>query len=100
MAEYTVAAEMRGAYNKTLVAATADTVTFANDLRTVEVVSNGTADIFVTVDGSTPTVAGANTYILPAGAISVREMPSALGGVTVVKLISSGTPTYSVAGLG
>lgn len=98
MSAYTVAASERGAHAKTLVAATVDTVTFSRDCDTVEILSHdGAGAIYFTVDGTTPTVAGANTLVIPAaaGALEV-EVPTA--GNTVVKLISSGTPTYSVTG--
>lgn len=97
MASYSVSASEHGAYAKTLVASTVDTVTFDKDVDTVEVVSDGSAAIYVTVDGSTPTVAGAATYELPADAIAVRRIVVPTSGDTVVKLISSGTPVYSVA---
>lgn len=97
MASYTVAADLHGAYAKTLVANTVDTVTFTDDIDRVEVTSNGAAAVYVTVDGSTPTVAGAGTFELPAGAASVREIAVPTAGGTVVKLISAGTPVYSVA---
>lgn len=96
MPSYTVAAEKNGAHAKTLVAATVDTVTFTGDVDDVEIVSHdGAAAIYVTVDGSTPTVAGEGTRVLPAaiGALVTRAPGS---GNTVVKLISAGTPTYSV----
>lgn len=97
MASYTVAADLHGAYAKTLVANTVDTVTFTDDIDRVEVTSNGAAAVYVTVDGSTPTVAGAGTFELPAGAASVRVIAVPTAGGTVVKLISAGTPVYSVA---
>lgn len=103
MASYSVGAGSIGAYDKTLVASTVDTVTFADDLDRVEIRSDGIASISVTVDGSTPTVAGAGTYKIPATAsatagktssVTTIEVPTA--GGTVVKLISSGTPMYDV----
>jgi hypothetical protein len=97
VASYTVAADLHGAYAKTLVANTVDTVTFTDDIDRVEVTSNGAAAVYVTVDGTTPTVAGAGTFELPAGAASVREIAVPTAGGTVVKLISAGTPVYSVA---
>lgn len=102
MASYTLAAGDHGAYRKTLTASTVDTVTFPADLEMVEVIGDGSADIFVTVDGTTPTVDGATTFIVPAGAVGVRRIATnwenrkAAAG-TAVKLISSGTPVYSVA---
>lgn len=79
----------------TLTASTVSTVTLDVDYNSVEVVNvNGTAAVYFTVDGSTPTVKGAGTIVLPA----------AIGGVTVfnasraIKLISTGTPDVSVRG--
>lgn len=96
MAAYTVAEGKVGAHAKTLVADTADSVTFADDLPAVEVVSDGAAALYFTTDDSTPTVGGPNTHLLPA-AVSRRTVKVAGAGDTVVKLISAGTPTYSVA---
>jgi hypothetical protein len=98
MAAYTVAAAKIGAYAKLAVASTVDSVTFAEDVQEVEIISDGAAALYVTVDGSTPTVAGANTWILPAGALTTRTLRAQVGNSgTVVKLISSGAPTYSVS---
>ena len=110
MASYTVNYGELAAHAKTLVAATVDTVTFAaGDPATpgwgkmpasIEVVSSGAADIYFTVDGSAPTVAGATTYrvVNVAGASKkVKLNDSNPNDAVVVKLISSGTPAYSVA---
>lgn len=93
----TVASGSTGTGLITLVAATVEAVTFTGeDLPSVEVISpaTNTADTWYTVDGSDPTVAGANCYYLPAGSVDRREPPTA--GATVVKLISAGTPTVRV----
>jgi hypothetical protein len=95
MASYTVAVGEHGAYEKTLVASTVDTVTFAGDLSGVEVVNEGTTGIYFTVNGTAPTVGSQAAYYVPP--TSVRTVPSGEAGGTVVKLISSGTPKYSVA---
>ena len=98
MASYTLTGSQVAAHDKTLVAATVDTVTFPGHVGKVEVLNiNGAAAIYFTVDGSTPTVSGANTYALPA-AVASREVRAPATGTTVVKLISAGTPTYSVTG--
>lgn len=98
MATYTVASGERGVHAKTLVANTADTVTFTGrDCNQVEVVSDGTAALYVTVDGvTTATVAGVKTDVLPTSVPSVRVLNVTIAGATVVSLISSGTTTYSV----
>lgn len=93
MATYTVAAGDLAAHNKVLVASTVDTVDFGGDIPAdVEVQTDGTAAIYVTLDGTTPTVGGVNTYRIPA-AICVLRLPA---GTHALKLISLGTPTYSV----
>ena len=99
MASYSVAAGEIAAYGKVLIASTVDTVTFANDRGTVRVTNDtGTAAIFFTVDGSTPTVNGAATYRVPASVGASASVGSGSGATKTVKLISSGTPTYSVEG--
>lgn len=99
MSAYAVAATEVAAYDKTLVASTVDTVTFDRDCEAVRVTfESGAASISITVNGSTPTVGGAGTYKLRAVAGASLEIPVPTAGDTVVKLISSGTPTYSVEG--
>lgn len=94
MATYTLTAGQIAAHAKTLTASTVDTVTFAADVQgNVRIVNlDGTDRIYITTDGSTPTVGGAATHVLPA-AMSVLELD--ITGASV-KLISAGTPTYSV----
>jgi hypothetical protein len=95
---YTVPAGDVGVHAKTLVASTVDTVTFTSaDLPEVEVLTDGTADIYVTFGSTkTPTVAGTQCWRVPAGSASA-VLPVHTSGDTIVKLISSGTPGYSVA---
>jgi hypothetical protein len=91
---YSVATGAVGVHSKTLAAGIEDVVTFAGDPDTVEVLSNGAADLYVSTDGAAATVAGANTYVLPAGGPCARAIPSFSN--SPVRLISAGTPTYSV----
>lgn len=96
MASYTLAAAERGVHAKTLVANTVDTVTVAGDLSRLELYSDGAAKIYYTTDGSTPTVGGANTEFMPDQPSSreIRELVADDDDETVLKLKSSGTPTY------
>lgn len=96
MAAYTVTTANGevAAHDKTMVAATADSVTFDSREGAVQVISDGTADIYFTTDNSAPTVAGPKTYRLPAGERTRTVTPVFVP--TVIKLISSGTPHYSV----
>lgn len=95
----------KSAVHKTLVAATLDTVTLDADFQEVEVLNRSSTDtIYFCADGvggpssdGVPTVAGDNTEVAPPN--SSATVRSRVGAVTVVKLISSGTPAYSVRGL-
>ena len=85
-----------GAHAVTLTANTVETFTFADDLPEVTVVNHdGAAAVYFTIDGSTPTIAGPRTYVLPAVIGTATFAPPTPGG-TVVKAISTGTPTISV----
>lgn len=109
MASYTVPNGHIGAHEKTLVASTVDTVTFALGStgtpgwarmpKAVEVLTDGVDDIYVTVDGSVPTVAGSACYRVPAfpGATIIDVRDTNPNDEVVVKLISGGTPMYSVS---
>lgn len=96
VADYTVPAKHIGVHAKTLIAGTQDSVTFlGSDLAEVEILSNGSADIYVHFGPGNATVAGTDCYRIMA-AMGATVLPVDTSGDTVVKLISSGTPTYSV----
>lgn len=98
MATTALTAGQIAAHALTLVGSAVDTVTFTDDVDAVQVLNlSGTAAIYFTIDGTAPTVAGVNTYVLPAAtgaSLTVSIAPA--GSITSVKLISSGTPQYSV----
>lgn len=77
----------------TLEADTPQTVATSIDAEFVEVlVRTAEAAVFFTVDGSVPTVAGDDCYVVVGvGALSVR-----FGGRPSVKLVSSGAADVSV----
>jgi hypothetical protein len=113
MATYTVASGQLAIHAKTLAANAVDTVTFtigdphggagwANVPKQVEILSDGAADIYVTVDGSAPTVGGQNCYRLPAfaGATVIDVEDADPQDAVLVKMISAGTPEYSVSRAG
>lgn len=81
--------------DKVLVANTTDTVTFEKDHNEIEVYSDGTAVLTFRVDGTDPVTNDPRGYSLPAQA-STRTVRVPTAGNTKVKLISSGTPTYTV----
>lgn len=98
MANYSVPANHVGVHAKALAAGVVDTVTFTGvDLPEIEVLTDGTADIYVTFGASaTPTVAGTQCWRIPTGSGSAT-LPIRTSGDTVVKLLSEGTPVYSVS---
>lgn len=101
MATYNLNAGDNGAYEKALVAATEDTVNFVETVSDVEIViHSGAAAIYVTLDNTPATVAGARTLVIPpvAGLFRRLRVPKR-DTATTVRLISSGTPVYSVAKL-
>lgn len=94
MASYSIAEGDVAVHDKTLVAATVDTVSFTGfDPPYVVVVTDGAAAIYVTTDGTAPTVSGSKTKRLPPfpGEREIRSYEN-----QPIKLISAGTPTYSV----
>ncbi len=81
----------------TLAAATVYTYTATGyNASMCEVVNlDGAAEIYFTVDGTTPTVGGDNCIALPA-TISSVEVKEEISGDASIKLISAGTPKVSV----
>lgn len=97
MAEYNVPYADVGVHLKTLVANQVDTVTFTGrDLSEVEILSDGSADIFVRLGGADPVVGSGSCWRVPA-AMGSTILSVDTSRDTIVKLISSGTPTYSVS---
>lgn len=98
MASYTVPAHHIGVHAKQLAANVVDTVTFTGvDLYEVEILTDGTEDIYVSIGATLiPTVAGTQCWRVPKGSASA-VLTCDTSGDTVVKLISTGTPIYSVA---
>lgn len=86
--------------HQTAASGVADTVTLDKDYGEVEVVNrDGAGEIFFTLDGTTPTIGLAGTYMLPAAICSKRVTSVELASdATVVKLIASATTKYSVEG--
>jgi hypothetical protein len=83
----------------TLVANTVTTVTLAQEQEQIGIVNrSGSAEVYFTVDGTTPTVGGDDCWVMPA---MIGMMTTGLvegPPITVIKMISSGTPTVSVVG--
>ena len=87
----------------TLTANTVATISPPYNGPYVKIFNTGTVVAWATVDGSTPTVAGDDTYpVLPGNfsAVVLRtSMPATwpgTAGAVTVKVISTGTPTIAV----
>lgn len=85
----------------TLTANTVDTCTITQAPQSVTLLNRGSSEIYFAVNDvgtlpADPAVGGAGTFCAPAGAI---VQVSEGGNPVVVKLISSGTPNYSVQAL-
>lgn len=81
----------------TLTANTPATLTFDIDADLVEILNiDGAAEVWATLDGSTPVVGGNGSWLLPAAVGSIELRPPGTGSApTTVKLISTGTPRVS-----
>lgn len=75
---------------------TGNTVTFSDDLTTVEIVTAValSADVWWTCDGTAPN-AGSGWFI-PAGTVGKDSRQPPTSGNTVVRLYSTGTPSVRV----
>jgi hypothetical protein len=76
---------------------TVDTVSVGVDADFIEVLNRGTDDIYFRFDGTDPEIDGNNSEIVPAG--TALEVPRKASGNAVVKIISAGTPDYTVRGI-
>ena len=95
MADHKVPLNAIAAHDVTLTANTVERFTFPDNVDAVEILSDGAEDIYFTLDGSSPVVAGPNTYRIQAVMGSTVVTPTAYGPTTVA-LISSGSPNVSV----
>jgi hypothetical protein len=82
--------------HQTLSANVVDVVTLTAKFKAVEVLNRGSADIYFRVDGTAPTVAGDDCFVVVASAS--LQVPS-LDESDVVRLIASSSCAYSVTGV-
>lgn len=85
----------------TLTASTVASVNLTHDWKKVEVYNRGTTAIYARGDGTNPTVGGDDCDYVGPGEIVVVPTPltSHTADPVEVKLISSGTPAYTVTGV-
>lgn len=88
--------------HQTLVAATADTVNIPLGYPRYEVYSHvsNTATIWYRADGTTAVAGADGTFILEPGQSLILSNPKQGGKTVALSLISAGTPSYSVTGVG
>jgi hypothetical protein len=81
----------------TLTAGVVATVTIDANCQMITVTcrSSGYSEIYFTVDGSTPAVGADDTYVASGARTVTAPLVTA---PTTVRMVSSGTPGYSVAG--
>ncbi len=98
---------MTHVHSGTLTASTVTTVSLDEPYENIVVYnrSASTDEIWIRNDGTNPTVAGDDCYLVPAGkSVSIPAITSiaqkADGSIpgSTVKLISSGTPSFTVEG--
>lgn len=86
----------RFARHGTLVAGTVTEITIAWDVRTILVKAHGTGHINGNINADTdPTVDGDDTFRVDAGSVLVYDSERNVA-IDVIRLISAGTPGYSV----
>ena len=91
-----IVAGKHGVYQQQLAAGVVDVVMvdeIVNVERRAEVWVDGTAAVYFTTDGSTPIVGDGGSWEIPAGAQLRDELTISGDGL---RLISAGTPKYSV----
>ncbi len=98
MPDYTVSGTAIGKHGIALTANTESTVTFPDDVNTVEVacLSASTEPVWFTVNGTPATVAGDSAYFLFPGRNAARVDTRPRQAPTVVRMISASTATVSV----
>jgi hypothetical protein len=95
MASYTGIATAKHA---TLTANTVDAVSFSRNFRAIEVKNRGTTgDIYFRIDGvdPSPTSTDNNYIVLPGESLVISDDWTG----DTVRLVSAGTPAYSVTGV-
>lgn len=98
MADVTVGPGEVSSGRLTLAANTVITVAFTDNIGAVQITTDGTAPVYYTVDGRTPTVDSRIAYEIPAAGVGIatNETANTPGNGDIIKLISAGTPTVRV----
>lgn len=95
MSAYTIESGERAVHGKQLAAGVADTVEIADGSEGLGILSDGSGDLYFSLDGTAATIEGAHCYLLPEDASSVTLAVSLAPGASVA-LISAAAMTYSV----
>ncbi len=95
MAEHVIGVGQVAVHNVQLVPNVVETFVVVDEIQVVEIISDGSAAAYYTVNGSEPTLAGPNTRLLPAGGIVIDERHVGRD-LDAVKVISAGSPVISI----
>lgn len=96
MANHVIPAGEFAVHEYVMAAGVVESFVFPGRQAIVEIISDGSADIYGRSDGGDPVVRGGNTWRIPFGGTVVMEVATTGNTPSVVKLISEGTPTISV----
>lgn len=91
---------MAASRHVTLVADAVTTVNLPTNAGRVEVLNrDGTAEVWFTTDGTTPTADGDDAHVVPAAISSVEVSDETSGQTSVVKLLCAAAQRVSVRAL-
>lgn len=93
---YDIATDGVAVHDKVLTPNQADTVTITDEWDQLEVLSDGTAALYFSTDGTPAAISGSHCYKIPAGGISSAVVEAAPEDRSTVSIISAGATTYSV----
>jgi len=92
-------ADITKTLTQTLTANTATNDNIISQANACEIVNHGTGTVYVRIDGTAPTVAGAGSYPVLANERFRLSFAGSLAATLNVRLISAGTPTVSIIAL-
>ena len=90
---------VKSPHTATLVADTVTPVTFTANFNAVEVLSDGSAEVWFTANGVDPAIGGDGSHFLPAGVPNFLIVQSYSNSTALIKLLSHGTPKVCVRGV-
>lgn len=96
MADISVAAPQVSSGKFALASNEVSTVVFDGEVDPVQIITDGTAEVWYSFDGVTPTVGGKQCFCIPQGAVVMDSRDPHTTDSVVIKLISTGTPAIVI----